>query len=60
MFETVEYDLGVVRPPRLLVEIDMIIKNILNIAFISSGGSEIFLKGSEVIVVPNENSLFAT
>ena len=58
MFETIECDLVVTRPSRLLLEIDMITKKTSNKILISSKAAEIFLKSSDVIVVSNENFLF--
>ena len=48
---TIEYDLSVVRPCRLLSEIDMIIRKLANIDFISWKATEKILKSSEVTVV---------
>ena len=50
-FPTIESDLSVVRPCRLLSEIDMIIRKLANIDFISWKATEKILKSSEVTVV---------
>ena len=43
-------DLGVVRPPRLLWEIDMIMRKLANTNLMSWEATENFLEGPEVIV----------
>ena len=57
-FATVESFLSVVRPSRLLWEIDMIIRMLANIHIMSWKVKENFLEGPEVTVVTLWNPLF--
>ena len=57
-FMTIEFDIGVVRPPCLLWEIDMIIKKLTNTNFMSWETTEKILERPEVAVVSHQNSLF--
>ena len=49
-FAPIESDLSVVRPPRLLLEIDMIMRKLANTNFMSWEATENFLESSEVAV----------
>ena len=50
-FATIESDLRVVRPSRLLWEVDMIIRRLAKTNFMSWEVTETFLEGPEVILV---------
>ena len=50
-FATIESDLRVVRPSRLLWEIDMIIRKLAKTNFMSWDATEKFLEGLEVTLV---------
>ena len=57
-FASIESDLRVVRPSRLLWEIDMIVRKLAKTNFMSWEATENFLEGPEVTLVTSENSLF--
>ena len=57
-FAPIESDLSVVRPPRLLWEIDMIMRKLANTNFMSWEATENFLEGFEVAVATLWNSPF--
>ena len=56
-FPSIESHLSVVRPSRLLWEIDMIIRTLAKTNFMSWEATENFLEGPEVILVTNRVTL---
>ena len=56
-FAPIESDLSVVRPPRLLWEIDMIMRKLANTNFMSWKATENVLEVPEVAAVTGENPL---
>ena len=54
IFAPIESDLSVVRPLRLLLEIDMIMRKLANTNFMSWEATENFLEGFEIAVVACE------
>ena len=57
-FAPMESDLSVVRPPRLLWEIDLIMRKLANTNFMSWEATDNFLEGFEVAVATLWSSLF--